>query len=398
MKKRILILACLCCILTLTGCGSNLTLGAYSQDIEKMELVQTIGVDRDGGSVQITAAVKQAEEQGIEDAGNEGGSPLVLSAESASVVGALERLSNYSAKGYLFLAHTRHYVLGEVTAQNGIAEYLDFIERDMNMRLNTTMFIVKGAAATEVMEATGEDGGDISQMLENIQQSVSLLSDGYVFSCGEVATDLVETGSALVAAIQMIDAEDSVAGEGAVMVVPAGYAVVKDGKLVDYIDTDDAAGANIFLGNTDPDIIQLEDENGDIVALRVAVADSSFTPVFEDGEIVRIQAKVSLRASIDEVGGNTDIYDDYVLDAMAEKVSAYIKEKGAGIITLSQELQADFLNIGKKVNIQAPVKFANMQSSWSNVFSELDIDLSVETQIERTYDLMQPVGVSGDEQ
>lgn len=393
MKRVVLIICVLCCGMSLTGCNSKLTLDQYSQNIAKMQLVQTIGVDRAENCVEVTAAAK------TEDSGQgESAMPVVLSARSASVAGGLEGLIELSPKESVFLAHTRHYALGEQTAVTGVSEYLDFIGRDMNMRLNTSVYIVRGASAKELMTATCESGGDISQMLENIQQGVRVLTGGYVFSCGEVTANLAESGCALVAAIELVDAGDSIIGEGSVAPRSAGYAVIKEGKLVEYIDREDAAGVNIFLSGTNPDITQIQTADGGLVALHVAVDKSQFTPVFEYGEIAGINARVVLNASIDEVAGETDIFSEQVLADLSEQISAQITEQGEKTIDMSQRLQADFLKIGKKINVQNPVEFAQMENSWEDVFSRVKINLTVETRIERTYDLMQPIGVSGGEE
>lgn len=401
MKKLILPMICVCCALMLTGCGI-LTLNEYSQDIAKLELAQTIGVDTGEQGVRVTAGIKNTDKA------------KAISADADSVAGALQRLHSNSAKERVYVAHTKHYILGEQAARNGIGEYLDFMERDMDMRIRTPLFIVKGADAQEIMtdtgeeskendkadtekdaEAdTGEDIKDIASTLETMEKGRYLLSDGHVFTCADVARNLLENGCALVAAIEPGETtENSV---NTVAAVPAGYAVLKAGRLVDFIDTELAGGVNIFMKKMNPDILEIEDEEGKTIAFKLRVADVDYKPVYEGNALKSIAVDVKLKAGIEEAGGDIDIYDTEVLNDLSGRISQKMHGMGRSALNKSQEHGADFLNFRKKVEIRSPIKFSQMDKSWQEIFPELDIDLRVTTEIERTYDLREPVGVGGE--
>lgn len=401
MKKLILPIICVCCALAMTGCGT-LTLNEYSQDIAKLELVQTIGVDTGEQGIRVTAGIKDIKP---------------ISADAISVAGAVQRLHSNSAKERVYMAHTKHYILGEQAARNGIEEYLDYIERDMDMRVSTPMFIVKGADAQEIMSDTkendkegaeedtekdtetdtGEGTADIASTLETLEKSRYLLSDGYVFTCADVARNLLENGCALVAAIGPGEVTENSENTASASAVPAGYAVLKDGRLVDFIDTELVGGVNIFMKKMNPDILEIEDKDGKTMAFKLIVADVDYEPVYEGHDLRGIVVNVKLKAGIEEVGGDIDIYDTEVLNDLDGKISQKILRMGRRVLNKSQELGADFLNFRKKVEIKSPIKFSRMNKSWGEIYPGLDIDLRVTTEIERTYDLLEPVGVGGGE-
>lgn len=413
MKKLLLTAICLLSTLTVSGC-STLTLNEYSRDIAKLELVQTIGVDVGGEGTRVTA--------GIKDINN----MKAISAQAASVAGALQRLHSQSAKERVYLAHTRHYIIGEEAARSNVGEYLDFIERDMDMRINTPVFIVKGAKAEDVMSysdeqaeaeaevevqaqegAQAEAGGnaleggsasdvgggekkDIASTLETLEQSNYLLSGGYVFTCSDVARNLIERGCALVAAIEPTDGTDATAA------VPAGYAVINEGRLVDFIDTELVGGVNIFMKGMNPDILEIQDSDGNTIAFKISVASVDYRPVYEGYDLKSAAAEVALDANIAQVSGELDIYNSETITDLENRISQKMLEMGREVINMSQELGADFLNFGKKNEIVSPIKFSKMDRPWEEVFGELDIDLRVTTKIERTYDLLEPVSANGD--
>jgi len=144
-----------------------------------------------------------------------------------------------------------------------------------------------------------------------------------------------------------------------------------------------------------PDILEFRNYDGKTMAFKLRVADVDYEPVYEGTELKSIIVNVELKAGIEEVGGEIDISDTEVLDGLSEKISQIMSGKGREALNKSQELGADFLNFRNKVEIKSPIKFSRMDKSWQEIYPELDIDLNVTTEIERTYDLLEPVGVGG---
>jgi len=388
MKKLIVLLTALM-MFPLTGCMGELTLNNMSRDIAKYELVQTIGVDSyasDGVTVSVSAP-----------AVGDDASPLILTGTGGTVIGALEKLHNYAPKDKIFYAHTKNYIIGEDAAKSNIPGYLDFIERDMNMRLDTALFIVKEGTAEDLVTQTGEDDTEITQILLSMQKNTDLLSDCKVFTCGEVAANLAEYGCSLVAAVSLIEAENVVSGAGTMTALPAGYGIIKDGRLIDYVDAELVSGANVFIdGGMDADVMEIDDGYGGVMAFRTTLTRCEPEPVYENGVLQYINVNVTLTANIDSVSSNIDIYDNAVLSELESKISAEQEKRIEEILTFSQDLDTDFLAIGRRIELKAPVKFAKMPDKWEDIFSETMFNLSVDTDIERTYDMREPAGVSGE--
>lgn len=389
MKRGLVILICLLTAISLTGCNvtGEISKNRYRRDIDQFELIRTIAVDEKDNKVTVTVSSKSGEEEG---------EPLVIHAEADTVVGALEQLHRYSPKEQIFFAHTRNYVLGEDAAKGGVLEYLDFMERDLNMRLDTPMFIVKKGTAEELVEESTGEASEISELLEAIQKDTSLMSAGYVFSCVEVAKNLSESGSALVASIELEDADNLSSGGNEKMAVPVGYAVLKDGKLIDYIDTDLSSGVSILLNKMKSDVIEIPDGDGNFAAFRLTKGSSRFRPVFEDGTLAYVDVEIKLRANIDEVSSGIDLYDENVLNGYRDEISGRMQSECEQVIALSQQENADFLGIGAVIKKKAPVKFAKMPGSWEDVFSGTEFRYNIQTTIERTHDLKEPLSVGGD--
>jgi spore germination protein KC len=63
----------------------------------------------------------------------------------------------------------------------------------------------------------------------------------------------------------------------------------------------------------------------------------------------------------------------------------------------AQENQVDIFGIGDAVYHKHPIKWTAIKDSWIDVFSKLDFIILVESKINRTYELREPVkGLEGE--
>jgi len=140
--------------LLLGGCRHADGIGGNYREIEDMLLVQTLGVDTCGGGVRLTVCADQPAETAA---------PLLLSRGAESILQAMDASQDYAARGTLFFAHAREIVLGEDYAASGIAPLLDFAERDVQMRLETDLYVVRADTADALILGFGDENGGLPQ-------------------------------------------------------------------------------------------------------------------------------------------------------------------------------------------------------------------------------------------
>lgn len=132
--------------LTLTGCRRGPGLLPYAREIEDMELMQTLGVDRAGeGQVEVTAS------SGSGDPAE--GAATVVSGQagtiSAAVLGMQGRAPPTSTSA------TWASSCWEELARQGVEPALDYILRDVETRLDTALYLVRGGTAGKAITAAG---------------------------------------------------------------------------------------------------------------------------------------------------------------------------------------------------------------------------------------------------
>ena len=130
----------------LAGCAGGGIYANYSA-IEDLQLVKTLAVDRAGA--EGTALT-------VSTGSGAGKASLVVRGEGGGLLEAIDALRDRTPRGELFFDHTRFIVLGEDYAAAGIRALLDFTERDVQLRLGTELFVLRGAEAGPLVTAAAE--------------------------------------------------------------------------------------------------------------------------------------------------------------------------------------------------------------------------------------------------
>lgn len=383
--KLLRIASCLLLLSLLSGCSRRLVFGDL-REIDQVELVQTLGVDLDGELVKATAATGSL------------GEPIVLKNSSVSVSRAMREMQDYTAKKYIFYGHAKHLLVGEEAARRSMSFYMEYMERGVEMRLDTGLYVVQGGSAEQAISATTNGDGNVSDLLDSLAKDVELMSESHVFTCGEVAEQLSENGCALCAAVSLVYEDNIVFGGSPVSIQSAGYAVLKEERLVDFLDMNLARGANLLINQTGSDVIEVPDGEGGFIAARLTGSEVRFIPTYADGVVASVDVEISVTCNLDELQHPLDIFDPAVTAELERGIAELERYRVLRVLERSQALDADFCNIGGRLRFRTPLRFDRMTRSWEEQFAAVPFSVSVEAELMRTYDVgRSPIGSSGEE-
>ncbi len=377
--KRVLLAALLC--FSLSGCSGK----AYREirEIESFEIIQTVGVDYADGMYTITAATGTSAE----------GEVTVLTTKAVTIARAMRQMQNYSAKKYIFFGHAANYLIGEGAAADMNA-CLEYVEQGFDMRLDTNIYVVRGGNAGDAIAKASEEGGSINEHLLALEKDVQILSENHIFSCGDVAEELAEDGSAVVTAISLWENENVPVGEGKKSVRVVGYAVINDGSLVGYADMDASRAITLMMGNFSTDSAELPDGAGSYAAVELRKGAVEYDAEFDGSKLRKIKINAKLQGNIAEMETNIDIYDPAILAEMERVLAKKEIDRMIDVIELCRRLDTDIIELRRKLSMKHPVKMdkAELEPSW---ISEAEIEISAEVDIERTYELKEAMGREG---
>ncbi len=369
--KRLLLLPLFLCLI-FSGCTKGLVFQDY-REIDQMTPVQTLGIDRNGDLVTATAST-------ISDGGS-----VVLKNSSLTVSRAIREMQNYTEKKYIFYGHTAHLLVGEAEAARGISRCLEFVERDSEVRLDTDLYVVQQGTAEKVISACSSGENSIGDLLDSLNKDVQLMSESYVFSCGDTAEALEERGCALVSAVALRDSDNLLQGGNGPSLQSCGYAIVTKNGLLGYLDRNLARGANLLMDKSGSDVLEVSCGNR-LLAARLTDSQCRYTPRFEADRLAGLEIAITVRCNVDDLLPPEQTVSESIIHELEAALASLEQTRAETVLCLSQELNADFCGLGLRVRQAAPLRFDQMEESWRECFPGLDISVAVQAKLERSYD------------
>ena len=187
MKKQVLLVLLL--MLLLTGCRRYSGFLPYAREIEDMELIRTLGVDTAGDAgVAITASGGTSQEE-----------TEVVAGEAGTISAAVLELQG-EGSSYLYFGHVTQLLLGEGLAKRGVMPSLDYVLRDVEMRLETALYVVRNGTAGQAIEAAAADGS-ATDRLEALADDAGLTANSMPRTVKDVLAKLVRQGASFLPAV-----------------------------------------------------------------------------------------------------------------------------------------------------------------------------------------------------
>ena len=419
MKKALSLLLALAMMPALCGCGS-----IYSnyQKVENLLVIQTLGIDHTPSGVDITLASASNSARG------EG--PTILNGRGQSISDALERIRSRSNEQALFFSHIHSVVLGEEAAAAGIEDYLSYICRSPYMRVNMPMFIMKNCSAKEAVEGVGSDCACISDLLKTLEDNLVEGGVERIASAAEILRDDRRFGGTLVCALSLeeasgrssgsdpsggdsssggnsSDSEGSGSGEGEergsqetgseqggsdgkkeLTAAVAGYAIIKNGRLCGYVDTDNSIGVGFIKNRVGISDIVVKDIQGRPLTLEISGGGSEIEPLWgDDGRLLGIDVYAHVRAAIVETAAGEAIDTPQYADYITSRLEAEVSRRISAVLQQSRELQTDFLGLAGIIEMAAPGKYEAMGESFIDILPELELQITVSGTLSHTNDI-----------
>ena len=354
-----------------------------SRELSELEFVRVIGIDILDDELRLTTSVS-ANTQG------EGLGATMLTVKAPTINKAAEEIQGYTNK-YIFFGYIAQYIMGEETAREDIRPYIDYIERDLYTRLDTNFYIARDTTAFKVIR---DVTSSLSERLDSLRKDEDILLVPHSITFREFLIQLSENGCAVIPTLELVqrqegDQSTSMSsiesnGDNGKTMRSTGYAIFSDYKLVDFIENENLLGMNVLMGNSSVAALDVVGKDGSPVGLTIVANKVAYEPIFEDGELVKLLIKVQSSANVAEVqGGELNRELNFIRSQAEEKMETQMRN----VLDLSQKLNADFLGLGKKIELEEAIKWQKMEKNWEEILPSLDIDIQVAVTLTRTYEI-----------
>ena len=347
--------------LLLTGCAGL----PRPREMGDMALLRTMGVDlgEDGLSVTVSTGPRARGLQGEQEGA------LVLSARGDSFSAAALSLQSLS-DSYVFFGYVDQLLLGQELAEAGITRVLDYFARDVELGLGAQLWVVRGAAARQAVEAGGDRGveGRLSTLRLDGEMGVAALTR----TAGEVYTDLLEQGAAYLPALRPGTEEQAV-------LLEAGYAVLKGDALAGFLEGEAARGLELLAGRPAADVIPVA-LGEETVYVRITGGDASCRLERLEGGAVGLTVACRVTARLAEYAALPGREE---LEAVEEAVGQVELERAALALAQLQSWQADCAGLGVRSALSAPEVWHQVEEDWPARFGSLTVGLELQVEIQQ---------------
>ncbi|MDR2420954.1 MAG: hypothetical protein LBD49_02465 [Oscillospiraceae bacterium] len=396
IRKAILpIIAALSALLF--ACGATLRFFPGMSEISDFEVVQVIGIDKKGGGVEVTLVADRERPPGEEGAAGTGMTGI-MSFEGLTVSDAVSKMNIYSDKRR-HLGYVDYLLIGEDAARDDITKYLDFFTREYETRYSMFVFIARGVTSKELLRATAAANRRMAGVLTNIDEAVKALSGSRMLRLIDLAGMLGDGSEAAV--VPAITYEDTSfakvigAEKPEKTAVPDGFAFIRDHKLAGFYDGGLARAYNVLTGRAHAMPVSVKAEDGEYSTLEILQYRVSFETFWDGKTLTGVRYVITAEANITEQFGRRNVFTERGMKALEDGAAELMRRELEAVADESARLGRDGIELGRRVRMKNPVKWAGIADDWSEIFPKLNIEIDVRCVISRSYDLRERIGADG---
>ena len=389
MRKYAILTALLALMAALSGC-TQIIMGRA--EIDKLFIVRVFSFDEaEKGKARITVTTKDLSTgEGGEGATQKGESVV---SEGDTVFDAARNLSTYLDRK-LNAGHTEFILFGESIARKGVLPYLDLISRHPEFRYNAKLYIVKGDTANSLVEKANTSKYFVGDRLARIEEHIGRTSISGMVTLNEALLIFDERNlDTFIPYIEPVPTRVSGEKPGTCDMVLSGYGIFREDKLLYFASWEESRGINWIMNRIGSGIIVVKDQTGQEISLIIIHGNSKVKPRIEGGEL-HCAVEISFSTNIGEIMGGRSIFDRASLDYLTEQQEKSIKREVENAIRIAQEKNSDHFSIISKFGIKYPLLRDYFQKNWQELFPDIKFEVSVDSRIDGTYLINEPVTAS----
>lgn len=363
-------------------------------EITDFGIIQVLGIDsgiNNGVNLSMVAENEKGSEEDKPKIGNEN----IVTASGKSYNDCISGLENYSDKIFIG-GHIENIIIGEEISKENLVRAVDFISKASEIRLNSNVFISKGSNASKFMREGTSDEFSMATRISNINLADQTLTEekntevtdviNILLSedkCGVIqAIELVENGKSSGREFILSTSKD----EGKKYMQYAGYALIKDSKLADYLNIDASSGYDFIKNNHPKQNIYIE-KNGEILGINFSSSKTKVDFNFEGDKLKEIVIKTNTKNEIMQSSNGKNVFKEN-LEEIENLVAKEVSHRIETAINVAKNYQVDYIGLKKMLEIKHPYKWNKIKDNWKNIFNEVPIRIEANSKINRSYNLL----------
>ena len=354
-----------------------------------------ISFDRNKNSAAFSLSYISSENPGDKNNGNKN----IFNVKSDTLNNAVEELQGLTNKKVKD-SHLEYILLGEETGCENLGYFIKHYSRSPSIRLDVNAFITKGMTSEKFIEQALSCEIDVNARIDAMlkdKSQVSSYAKRNLKDLLQIFYSREKTG--LLPVLEIADSpvnknnrdeEDNKEENNKNDKTFAfyGFGIIKDGKLVDYLEKELVRSYIILTENLRTGNIEITDNNGNLSDFAIKSSQNKISfECDENGKPVKVNFDINIDVNFDETFAREKILTDENIPVLSGLQNEVIKSEIEKIIAKSKETGADFLKIGETFAMRHPYKYYHARNDWNNIFQDLEYDIRVSTVIKRYFNI-----------
>ncbi len=361
-------------LLFTTGCWDRV-------DLNNRAIVVGLGIDSSPYKDKILVSTQIIDPTNVKTPQTAGGggaeSFWIVTSEGRSVFEAIRTTTHVSSRK-LFLPHNQVIIFGEDLAQEGLKGHLDMLMRDYEFR-ETNWILVSEGKAQDILATKTRISSIPAFFIRDLITERIYHSQVAAINIKDLVLRITSKSTAPIASL--IHVEDN-SGE---KVLKLSYTAVFDHdlKMVGRLNDRESRGLLWVLGEVKSGIIVVTNPTGTCnYSLEILAAKRKIVPEFKDGTPT-ITVRIEASSNLGETSCSEDLDRPEMWKLMASLQNEAIRGEVEAALAKAQELKADVFGFGEAFHQKHPKMWREMESSWQEIFSSLEVDIVVESLVRR---------------
>lgn len=388
MNKKLETVIIVVIIIMLVGWGKYII--PIKLEISDTQVVEVIGLDLgddDKVSLSLLFEPLRAEK-------DEGPKEKLLTVTASSFIGTEKGIQNYEDKIFIG-SHVKDVIVGENMAKDNLVRAIEYISKNNEFRLDSKIYIAKESSASELFN----QGINNDYILSNRIDTLSLSDKGEREVRNLEVVDVVrmllsKNKSGVIPCIQIVENGEKQLADYVInsskeekkRVELAGYAVIKDAKLIGYLGNVESMGYDFVRNLISEEGIRLV-QGDDVVGVAMTNSGAKMEYEFSGDTLTKVIIKIDTINSVLETDSGRNVFAGDI-KVLEELENNYIEDVVKTTIRYSQNVNVDFLEIGVNLELEHPYKWRKIKDNWEEMFSTIPIEVEVNSNINEQYGIL----------
>lgn len=334
-----------------------------------------------------------------------------ISIKAVSFAEAVKSIQTYTDKT-IAGSHIRYFILGEELAKQDIEFGMDFDIRDYEVRTNAEVYIAKGSSAKDFLNKATTGSYEIDEKLKGMEKNNESKGVSYKTTIIDMLKIFQrDDGAGLIPTLKIIDNETEEKQDTTnltndssntkidkqtaqvetkdILFDFSGYGIIKNKKLIGYLDREESITSNILLNQFEGTNINIILDNNETVTCLIRTPKVKYKFLFDNNKLKEVIITCNFKSNIEEVNTAKNIFTAQMLLDLEKKQSEQIKSRIENIIKREIEYNTDFLDMSVKLKKSHPYKYMNIKDNFIEELKNAKITVEVNSFVRRTYDYIE---------